>query len=65
MKEYVELEGEFWMLRQLQWRPEKGEVIEYENVPEGMEEGMEGWWGRGVVVPKMRAAVRGTGHAVP
>ncbi|KAK0513761.1 hypothetical protein JMJ35_003483 [Cladonia borealis] len=64
VKEYVELEGEFWIVRQLQWRPEKGEVIEYENVPEGMEGGMEGWWGRGVVGPKMRAAVRGTSHAV-
>ena len=36
-----------------------GECVVYENVPEGMEEAMEGWWGKGVVVPKMRRAILG------
>ena len=63
-KEYIEAEGEFWILRQLQWKPEAGEMIEYENVPEGMEEAMEGWWGKGVVMPKMKATIKGRGHAV-
>ncbi len=63
-KEYIEAEGEFWILRQLQWKPEAGETIEYENVPEGMEEAMEGWWGRGVVMPKMKTAIKGRGYAV-
>ncbi len=61
-KEYIEAEGEFWILRQLQWRPEAGEMIEYENVPEAMEEAMEGWWGKGVVMPKMKAAIKGTSY---
>ena len=61
-KEYIEAEGEFWILRQLQWKPEAGETIEYENVPEGMEEAMEGWWGKGVVMPKMKTAIKGTSY---
>lgn len=50
------------MVRQLQWKPEAGETIGYEDVPGGMEEAIvEGWWGRGVVGPKMRGAVMGRG----
>lgn len=58
-KEYIDAEGESWIVRQLQWRPEVGEMVVYEDVPVGMEEAMEGWWGKGVVVPTMKRAILG------
>ena len=35
--EYEEMEGEFWIMRQVQWRPEVGEAIVWEDIAEGME----------------------------
>jgi hypothetical protein len=61
-REYEEMDGEFWIMRQLQWRPEVGEVIEWEDIPEGMEVGMEGeWWFKGSVLPMMKRVMVGEG----
>ncbi|KAL2040841.1 hypothetical protein N7G274_006299 [Stereocaulon virgatum] len=64
-REYEEMDGEFWILRQVQWRPEVGEVIEWEDIPEGMEEGMEGeWWFKVSVLPMMKRLMIGEGLVV-
>ena len=59
-REYEAMDGEFWITRQVQWRPEVGELIEWEDVPEGMDVGMEEeWWFKGSVLPRMKWLMKG------
>ena len=58
-KQWLDMDGDFFLMKQLQWMPAAGETVVYEDVPEGMEVGMEReWWVKGVLLPKMGRVMR-------
>ena len=48
------IDGEFWMMNQLQNGPERGDTIEWGEIPKDMlNELYRDWWFMGVLLPRI------------
>ena len=48
----AQIDGDFWMMKQLQDEPERGDAVQWRNIPEGMlSELNKDWWFLGVLLP--------------
>ena len=59
-----QIQGDFWMLKQVQDKPAPGETIEWSNVPADMLKDLnDHWWFMGVQLPDIDAVAAATAAA--